>query len=87
VVSVLLGRRVTDVTSGMRIMDKEKFNQLRIHATGLDFEAELTSRAARENWACAEVGITPLHRKGQSSLRFFRDMGRFFVAAVRGKYF
>ncbi len=85
--SVLLMRKVTDVTTGLRAFRKELLNELPpITATGLDFEAEFTARAITHKKRYAEVRIKAEERKGQSTLSFFRHMWLFFVAILRGRF-
>jgi glycosyltransferase involved in cell wall biosynthesis len=86
IASIILGKDVTDVTSGLRAFRKEWILKTPIHAKGLDFEAELTARAIAKGFRYTETPISVDHRKGQSSLRFTRDIARFFVAIVRGKF-
>jgi glycosyltransferase involved in cell wall biosynthesis len=85
-VSHILGRPISDVTTGMRVFRKKWITSIPIHARGLDFEAELTARAISMGARYIEVPITVNHRKGQSSLRFFRDTAGFLVAVLRGKF-
>ncbi len=87
VTSIILGRRLTDVTTGLRVFRKEVIENCHIKAKGLDFEAEFTARAITKRYRYAEVPIVAEERKGQSSLRFFRHMYLFFVAVLRGRFF
>ncbi|MCX6803759.1 MAG: glycosyltransferase family 2 protein [Candidatus Diapherotrites archaeon] len=84
--SIILTRKVTDVTSGMRAFRKELIKNMSIHAKGLDFEAEFTAKAISKGYRYCEVKIKADERKGSSSLRFFRDIWRFFIAILRGKF-
>ena len=85
VTSIILDRRLTDVTTGLRAFRKEVIENCPIKAKGLDFEAEFTARAITKRYRYAEVPIVAEERKGRSSLRFFRHMYLFFVAVLRGK--
>lgn len=87
VTSIILGRRLTDVTTGLRVFRKEVIENCPIKAKGLDFEAEFTARAITKGYRYAEVPIVAEERMGQSSLRFFRHMYLFFVAVIRGRFF
>lgn len=84
--SIILGRRVTDVTTGLRAFRKKAINECTIKAKGLDFEAEFTSQAITKGYRYAEVPIVAAERKGQSSLRFFRHIYLFSVAILRGRF-
>lgn len=86
VTSIILGRRLTDVTTGLRAFRKEVVGNCDIKAKGLDFEAEFTARAITKGYRYAEVPIVSEERKGRSSLRFFRHMYLFFVAVLRGRF-
>lgn len=83
--SLILFKRVTDVTSGFRAFRKEVVEACKIRAKGLDFEAEFTSRAISLGYRYKEIPIKPDERVGRSKLRFFRDSLRFFIAILRGK--
>lgn len=87
VVSLILGQPISDVTSGMRVFRKSWFQKIPIYAQGLDFEAEFTARTIRGRHRYVEIPIEVDHRRGQSSLRFFRDTLGFLVAVLRGKFF
>jgi len=84
--SVILARKVTDVTTGLRAFRKKLIKSITITAKGLDFEAEFTAKAITKGYKYKEVKIVAHERKGASSLRFFRDIWRFFVALLRGKF-
>lgn len=86
VTSIILGRKVTDVTTGMRVFRKNLINSMEIKAKGLDFEAEFTAKAITKGYRYAEVRIIAEPREGTSSLRFFKDIYRFFIAVLRGKF-
>lgn len=86
VTSVILTRKVTDVTTGLRAFRKSILKGMNIKAKGLDFEAEFTAKAITKGYRYKEVKIKADERKGASSLRFFRDIWRFFIAVVRGKF-
>jgi len=85
--SVVLGRKVTDVTTGLRAFRKKALEEMpEIKAHGLDFEAELTSRAITNGLKYKEVKIIAEEREGQSTLSFFRHMWLFTKAVLRGKF-
>ncbi len=86
--SVLFQRKITDVTTGMRAFRKNVLKKIpEIRAKGLDFEAELTSRAITSGLEYREVRVIPELREGQSNLQFFSHMWLFFKAIIRGKFF
>ena len=87
ITSVILGKRLTDVTTGLRAFRRDVIESCPIRAVGLDFEAEFTARVITKGYRYAEVPIVVEERKGQSSLSFFKHMYLFFVAVIRGRFF
>ena len=85
--SIILGHRITDVTTGLRAFKKDLLKKIpKIKARGLDFEAELTARVISNHLKYKEVSIKTNFREGHSSLNYFRDAFRFLWAMIRGKY-
>lgn len=85
--SVILGHRITDVTTGLRAFKKDLLRKIPpIKARNLDFEAELTARVISNDLQYREVKIKSNFREGHSSLQYFRDAFRFLWAMIRGKY-
>jgi len=86
--SIIIGHRITDVTTGLRLFKKELLNKIpEIKAKGLDFEAELTSRVISNGLKYKEVKIETNFREGNSSLQYFRDAFRFLWAMIKGRFF
>ena len=83
--SLILFKRVTDVTSGLRAFRKDVVEECGIKAKGLDFEAEFTSRAISKGFRYTEVPISFEERRGRSKLNFFRDIIKFSLAILRGR--
>ncbi len=84
--SIILFRKITDVTSGMRAFRKDVVEACKIRAKGLDFEAEFTSKAIALGFRYREVPIGFEERRGRSKLRFLRDMIKFSIAILRGRF-
>lgn len=85
--SIILGHRITDVTTGLRAFRSDLLSRVPpIKAKGLDFEAELTARVIANKLVYKEVRITSNPREGHSSLNFFKDAFRFLWAMIVGKY-
>lgn len=84
--SIILGKKITDVTTGLRAFRKKMIKGMKIKAKGLDFEAELTAKAITKRYRYIEVSVAVKERKGSSSLKFFKDIYRFTVAILRGKF-
>jgi len=84
--SLILSKRVTDVTSGMRAFRKDVVEACDIRAKGLDFEAEFTSRSIAMGFKHKEVPIRSEERLGRSKLNFFSDIFKFSIAILRGRF-
>jgi glycosyltransferase involved in cell wall biosynthesis len=85
--SIILGRRITDVTTGLRAFKSDLLNKIpSIKAKNLDFEAELTARVISNGFIYKEVRITSNSREGHSSLNYFKDAFRFLWAMIVGKH-
>jgi glycosyltransferase involved in cell wall biosynthesis len=85
--SIILGHRITDVTTGLRAFRSNLLQRLpKIRAKNLDFEAELTARVISNKLKYKEVHITSNPREGHSTLNYFKDAFRFLWAMIVGKY-
>jgi len=85
--SIILGHRITDVTTGLRAFKSDLLNRVPpIKAKNLDFEAELTARVISNGLIYKEVRITSNSREGHSSLNYFKDAFRFLWAIIVGKF-
>jgi glycosyltransferase involved in cell wall biosynthesis len=85
IASVLLHRRITDLSSGLRVLNK-KVAFLEVKAHNLEYEAELTSRVITKKLSYAEVPITVRKRVGSSKLKFVQNCYLFMKALIVGKY-
>lgn len=85
IASVLLHRRITDLSSGLRVLNK-KVAFLEVKAHNLEYEAELTSRVITKKLSYAEVPITVGKRVGSSKLKFVQNCYLFMKALIVGKY-
>lgn len=88
VISLINLKRVTDATTGMRIFRKKltKLIPEKIEPRGgLDYEVSFTTKAISMGYRYKEVSIGFEERRGKSKLRFFRDMFKFFIAAMRAR--
>jgi glycosyltransferase involved in cell wall biosynthesis len=84
--SLILFKRVTDVTSGMRAFRKDVVEACDIKAKGLDFEAEFTSRSIAMGFKHKEVPICYEKRVGRSKLNLFSNIFKFSIAILRGRF-
>jgi glycosyltransferase involved in cell wall biosynthesis len=85
IVSLIVLKRVTDVTSGLRAFRKE-LTKLPIKAKGLEYEAEFTTKVITLGYKYEEVPISFEKRKGGSKLKLLRDCFKFLFAALRGRF-
>ncbi len=85
IASVILHRRITDLSSGLRVINK-KVAFLEVKARNLEYEAELTSRVITNRMQYAEVPITVEERVGDSKLNFIKNCYLFMKAVIVGKY-
>jgi dolichol-phosphate mannosyltransferase len=85
IASAVLKRRVTDLTTGLRVFNK-RVASLEMKASNLDYEAELTSRVISNGMRYAEVPIAIEQRVGKSKLKFFQNCYLFMKAVFVGKY-
>jgi glycosyltransferase involved in cell wall biosynthesis len=85
--SIILGKRLTDATTGMRVFKKSILKKIpKIKAKNLDFECEFTARVITEGLKYKEVKIKTNFREGSSSLNYFTDSFRFLWAMIRGRW-
>lgn len=85
--SVILGQRITDVSTGLRAFRKDLLKKIpQVKARNLDFEAELTARVISNGLKYKEIKIMSNFREGHSSLQYFRDAFRFLRAMIVGRF-
>jgi len=85
IASVVLKRRITDLTSGLRVFNR-RVAFLETKASNLEYEAELTSRVISNKMHYAEVSIAVEKRVGKSKLKVFKYCYLFMKAVFVGKY-
>ncbi len=81
-VSLLGGRRVTDSSSGMRVIRREALPALYPLPDGLNFTPVMSTRALHEGIRWREVAIPYRERVGRSKLSVVRDGMRFLQTIV-----
>lgn len=84
--SVLFWKRTTDLCTGFWGFRKGVLNKLRLSATGFDLEAELFGSVSRFNLKTKEIPIDYAHREGESSLRWYVDGPRIFLASIKKRF-
>jgi glycosyltransferase involved in cell wall biosynthesis len=73
ILRLLFKGRVKDAHSGFRAIRKEKFEELNLRTTGMEFASEMIIKAIKNNFRIKEVPIHYYKRKGDSKLRSFSD--------------
>lgn len=90
VISIINMTRITDATSGMRVFKKELTKlpiQKKIEPQGgLEYEVMFTTMAIRKGYKYKDVAIDFEERKGRSKLKFFRDIVKFLLAALKARF-
>ncbi len=81
--SLLLLKRVHDVSSGMKIFSKDTIEKLKPLPDTLDMMLVITIRAIKKGISFKEIPITYMDRKGASKLSAFKEGARFFKTIVK----
>jgi|WetSurMetagenome_2_1015567.scaffolds.fasta_scaffold172835_2 glycosyltransferase involved in cell wall biosynthesis len=81
--SLLLMRRVSDISSGMKVFTRSTFNGLEPLPDTIDLMLSMTMKAVTGGLTFIEVPIDYNGRRGVSKLSVLRDGLRFFVTIVR----
>jgi len=84
--SLILQRRVTDLTSGLRVFNR-RVAFMEVKARNLEYEAELTSRVIRNKMQYAEVSVCVGRRVGRSKLKLLKNCYLFMKAVFVGRFF
>jgi len=83
--SIVLMKRVTDLTSGLRVMNR-KVSGIKVKARNLEYEAEITSRVVSKKLKYGESPINVEEREGKSKLNFVKNCCLFLRAIFAGKF-
>jgi glycosyltransferase involved in cell wall biosynthesis len=81
--SILNGKRIYDVSSGMKIFSKRTFDSLQPLPDGLDMMLVLTIRSVKKGMTLVEVPIEYNDRKGASKLNSLREGTRFLMTVMK----
>ena len=81
--SFMLGVRVSDLSSGMRVLPKETLQKLLPLSHELDFTVNMTLEAASQKMLVVEVPIDYRHRAGESKLSASRHGLMFLKSIIR----
>lgn len=77
ILSWLVGRKITDTASGMRVFKRSIFSRLCPLPDGLDLTPAMSTQALHENLKIIEVPISYDQRRGHSKLNIITDGPRF----------
>ena len=86
-ITILTNKRITDGSTGLRVFKKNILEKIRVKSRGLDWEVEMTTRAAHNGFNVIEIPIAYYPRVGETKLKILKDGARFFVGIVRGRFF
>ncbi len=81
-VSLLGGRRISDSSSGMRVIRREALPRLYPLPDGLNFTPVMSTRVLHEEMSWQEVAIPYKERMGRSKLSVVRDGTRFLYTII-----
>ena len=85
-ISFASGQEIADGQTGFRAFKKGVLNDLDIRSNGLEFETEMTIKAAINGYKVTEVPIEYRKRIGKSKLNPFKDGCRMLGAILRSGY-
>lgn len=77
------GRRTTDTSTGLRMLNVRMLNLTDSLPNGLDFDTAMTTMVLFEGLSYAEVQIDYYYRAGMSKLNIFRDGYRFLKVIMK----
>ena len=78
--SIIVGKKVEDLTSGFRVVNTKKFkNYLHLLPNGFSYPTTITMVFFRNGFPVAYVPIKAHKRSGKSHLRLFKDGLRFLI--------
>jgi glycosyltransferase involved in cell wall biosynthesis len=76
------GRKTTDTSTGMRVLNKRMLSLTDSLPDGLDFDTAMTTTVLFKGFSYAEVPIDYFYRAGKSKLSNFKDGYRFLRAIM-----
>ena len=80
IASLIVGKKVKDLTSGFRVVDAKKFKSfLHLLPNGFSYPTTITMAFFRSGYPVAYVPIEAKKRIGKSRLRLFKDGFRFLI--------
>jgi len=85
-ISFASGQEIADGQTGFRAFKKGMLNDLGIRSNGLEFETEMTIKAAINGYKVEEVPIEYRKRIGKSKLNPIKDGYRMLAAILRSGY-
>ncbi|MBR9679099.1 MAG: glycosyltransferase family 2 protein [Nanoarchaeota archaeon] len=85
--NVLTFKRITDLTSGLRVFNRIRYFVLKLDSPNFGMETELMMKAFRHNWTFSEVPINLRKREGESKLSTFKDGFRILFRLFWNRFF
>ncbi len=87
VFSFLTSRKITDLTSGLRVFSGKKYFSLNLKNPRFGMETELMMKAFRSGWSFAEIPISLRKRSGKSKISALRDGPKIFFMLFHERFF
>ena len=85
--SLLLFKKITDLTSGLRVLDRKKYFDLHIDSNNFGLETELMVKAVRKHWKFEEFPISLRAREGKEKLKTVQDGFRILFTLIKYRLF
>jgi len=79
-------KKITDLTSGLRVLKKNDYLSLGVQSPNFGLETELMTKAARSGWVFAELPITLRERKGERKLKTFSDGYKILKLLLKNRF-
>ena len=84
--SLVFGKRTTDLCTGFWGFRSSKLDGLSLSAKGFTLEAELFALTIKNGLVTKEIPIDYAHRFGESSLKWYLDGPRIFLATLKKRF-
>ena len=84
--SLVFWKKTTDLCTGFWGFRSHKLDELALSAKGFTLEAELFALAIKNGLVTKEIPIDYAHRAGESSLKWYIDGPRIFLATLKKRF-
>ena len=83
IIKLLLGKKITDMLSGFRAVEKKVVKNLKISSNGFEVESEITIKALKKGYRIKEVPVSYRRRVLPSKLHPIKDGMKIFLAMMK----